>query len=32
MRIRPRDLEEFVAATLTVAERRRLHRRKKSVE
>ena len=30
MRIRPRDLEEFVAASLTVAEKRRVHRRKVS--
>ena len=28
MRIRPRDLEECVAATLTVAEKPRRHRRK----
>jgi excisionase family DNA binding protein len=28
-RIRPRDLEEFVAARLTVAEEPRRHRRKK---
>jgi excisionase family DNA binding protein len=30
MRIRPRDLEEFVAARLTVAEEPRRHRRKKA--
>jgi excisionase family DNA binding protein len=32
MRIRPRDLEEFVASRLTVAENRRPHRRKEPAE
>jgi excisionase family DNA binding protein len=32
MRIRSRDLEEFVASRLTVAAKPRLHRRKSSVE
>jgi excisionase family DNA binding protein len=32
MRIRPRDLEEFVASRLTIAENRRPHRRKEPAE
>jgi len=32
LRIRPRDLEEFVALRRTVAERRRPHRRKAPAE
>lgn len=28
MRIRPRDLEEFIAGRLAISEKRRLHRRK----
>jgi len=31
IRVRPRDLEEFVAARLTIAETRRPHRRKEPV-
>jgi excisionase family DNA binding protein len=32
MRIRPRDLEEFVASRVTIAENRRPHRRKEPAE
>jgi excisionase family DNA binding protein len=30
MRIRPRDLEEFIASSVTTPEKRRAHRRKSS--
>jgi excisionase family DNA binding protein len=32
IRVRPRDLQEFIATRLTIAEKRRLHRRKQPVE
>ena len=32
IRVRPRDLQEFIAARVTVAEKRRPHRRKQPTE